>query len=119
MMSPMTDIGYKWPHLPCAPRRTSFSPTTMARNTAASTSSKDPSKLTRAELLQLYTSTIAAKEDLTKKYGWYPHVSRGEVWQMSVSQQLTHLFCSRSASKEAQTCENGSRDQPGPRCTGE
>ena len=41
--------------------------------------SKDPSKMSKAQLLQLYTSTAAARDDLTKKYGQYLHVFHVEA----------------------------------------
>jgi hypothetical protein len=59
------------------------------RSTAAttSTSSKDPSKLSKGELLQLYKTVTAAKEDLSKKYGQYTRVSCGDATPM-----LHHAF---------------------------
>jgi hypothetical protein len=42
-------------------------------------SSKDPLKLSKQDLIRLFASTTAAKEELAKKYSQYPRVSCGEV----------------------------------------
>ena len=62
----------------------------MPRTAITDTSSKDPSKLSKAELIRLYTSTTAAKEDLVKKYGQYSRVSRAEVRQMLIVRLITY-----------------------------
>jgi hypothetical protein len=41
--------------------------------------SKDPSKMSKSELLRLYKAAAAEKEELVKKYGQYPCVFHQEV----------------------------------------
>jgi hypothetical protein len=62
----------------------------VPRTATTDASSKDPLKLSKAELIRLYASTTAAKEDLVKKYGQYSRVSRAEVHQMSAVRLITY-----------------------------
>ena len=71
-------VGYKQPIHPAVPHPTFLSPLTMPRTTSTDISSKDPSKLSKADLVRLYASTAAAKEDLAKKFGQYTRVSHRE-----------------------------------------
>ena len=38
--------------------------------------------MSKRELVHLYNTTVAEKDDLAKKCGQYPHVSHGEVCRM-------------------------------------
>jgi len=53
---------------------------TMSTAHAAVTSKplKDPSKMSKGELLCLYKTTVAEKDNIAGKYGQYPHVSHEE-----------------------------------------
>ena len=47
---------------------------------------KDPSKMSKGKLLQLYNATAAKKDDLTMKYGQYP------LFHDKIGLRLTPLY---------------------------
>lgn len=67
-----------------------FSPSTMAPAVTPSTDppSKDPSKMSKSELLRLYKTTTTEKEELTKKCGQYPRVSHQEAPSVDYTTRL-------------------------------
>jgi hypothetical protein len=72
-----------------------------AQTTAISSSSKDPAKMSKGELLRLYRSAAVENENLTKKYGQYPRVSRGESDLLNVGYMIwVVLRHPRKGSKE-------------------
>ena len=77
--------AHKWTVPPStAPHLTSFPPS-PAHTTAMGPSSKDPSKLSKSELLRLYNTAVAKNDTLTKKCGQYLRVSCGEVCQTLIA----------------------------------
>jgi hypothetical protein len=72
-------IRYKQPIPPsAAPRISFFSPLIMSPARTAAPP-KNTSKMSKGAIVQLYNSAATENEELAKKYGLYPRVSRGEA----------------------------------------
>ena len=96
------------------PHQLFHSPLPMAPAAASvNTSSKDPTKMSKAELLHLLKTTAAKKEKLDKKCGQYLHLHCwGACWALIPLHRW--YFHDSKGPEEVQTHEEGPQCQPTP-----